>query len=748
MRPVPPGVPGELYLGGSGLARGYLGRPELTAERFVPDALSGRVGARLYATGDVCRWREDGRLEFCGRADRQVKLRGFRIELGEVEAALGEIAGVADAVAEVREVAPGDSRLVAYCVLEADGGVEPGSLRARLAERLPEPMLPSFFVPLEQMPRLPNGKLDRAALPPPGEGRRASEGHVAPRTETERRLAALWSEVLGVAPIGVHDSFFELGGHSLLATQLVSRVREAFDVELPLRELFEASTVAACAAVIDRSARGRRAPAIEPVSRDAPLEPSFAQERLWVQDRLVPGDVSYNMPVAVRLRGALDLDALRGAFDAVVARHEALRTTFEERDGRPVQVVHEPGALALPLVDLSGLGETERSDEARRQARRAALEPFDLEHGPLVRAGLWRLDAADHLLGVTLHHIVSDGWSMGVLVSELAVAYTALAAGREPLYPALPVQYADHAAWQRRWLGEGALDEQLAYWKRQLVGLEPLALRADRPRPAARSGRGAAHAFRIDAALAERIKQLSDGERATPFMVLVAAFEVVLHAASGQRDLAIGSDVAGRTHVATEGLIGFFVNQLVLRTRLEPTFSFRELVSRVRETTLAAYEHQELPFDRLVAALNPPREAGRLPLVDVKLVLQNAPRPRFESAGVVLEPVDLELGTAKFDLLVNLQDTGAGIEGEATWSTDLFDRERIAGLVERFEELLRLVVEAPEARIEELVRRLDAIDEERRSTRRSSRRHANLAKLKNLRRSPPEAASLSGENRP
>ncbi|HEX8694997.1 MAG TPA: amino acid adenylation domain-containing protein, partial [Longimicrobium sp.] len=479
--PLPAGVPGELYLGGRGLARGYLGRPGLTAERFVPDPF-GEPGARLYRTGDRARWRTDGTLEYLGRLDAQVKVRGFRIELGEVEAALRRNPGVTDCVVLAREYAPGDRRLVAYVV----GGVETDALRAHLRQSLPEYMVPSAFVPLEALPLTPNGKLDRKALPAP-ELAPAEETYVAPRTPAEEVLAGIWAEVLRLERVGVRDNFFELGGHSLLATRVVSRIRAVFAVELPLRALFEGPTIAEMAGRVEEMRRAElpALPAVVPVERTGALPLSFAQERLWFLDRLEPGSSTYNIPVAWRLGGALDEAALERALGEIVRRHEALRTVFTEVDGSPVQVVAPFGGFALPVEDLSGLSEADREAAVEHRAAEEAGRPFDLSEGPLFRATLLRLGGEDHVLLLSMHHVVSDGWSMGVLFRELSALYGAYREGRESPLPELPVQYADYAVWQREQLAGEVLDRQLAYWKERLAGApELLELPTDHPRPA------------------------------------------------------------------------------------------------------------------------------------------------------------------------------------------------------------------------------------------------------------------------
>ncbi|HEX7240350.1 MAG TPA: amino acid adenylation domain-containing protein, partial [Longimicrobiaceae bacterium] len=609
MEPVPAGIPGELYVGGAGVARGYVGRPEPTAERFVPDAF-GEPGARMYRTGDRVRWSARGEVEFLGRLDAQVKIRGFRIEPGEVEAVLHAHPGVREAAVTVREDAPGERRLVGYVVPREPGAVETAELRRWLAQRLPEHLVPGALVALEALPLTPNGKLDRRALPAPGPG--GTGASAAPRTPAEEVLAGIWADVLRAERVGVHDGFFELGGHSLLATRVVSRVRDAFGVELPLRAVFEAPTVAALAERVEE-ARGGGAPPppLVPVPRGRPLPLSFSQHRLWFIDRLEPGSAAYNMPFPLRLGGGLHPGALEHALSEVVRRHEALRTRFPVVDGEPVQHVDPPRPVPIPRVDLRGAAPERREGELARLAAEEARRPFDLAAGPLLRATLVRLDDAQHALLFTLHHVVSDGWSMGVLVRETFEAYAARVEGRAPALPGLPVQYADFAVWQREWLTGETLERQLAYWRERLTGAPPvLDLPTDRARPAQRAGRGAWCALRVEPALTEGVRALSRREGATTFMTLLAAFSTLLARYSGQTDVVVGTPIAGRGRGETEGLIGFFLNTLALRVDLGGDPAFRDLLGRVRETTLGAYAHQDVPFERIIEEVQPARSLG------------------------------------------------------------------------------------------------------------------------------------------
>ncbi|MBZ4423327.1 non-ribosomal peptide synthetase, partial [Myxococcus sp. RHSTA-1-4] len=694
--PVPVGVPGELYVGGDGLAVGYLGRPELTAERFVPSPFGN--GERLYRTGDGVRWLADGTLEFLGRKDGQVKLRGFRIEPGEVEAALTQHPQVKEAVVEVREDRPGDRRLVAYVVAP---GVEAQALKDFARRQLPEYMVPSALVLLEALPLTPNGKVDRRVLPAPESPASSQREHVAPRTELEQHLAALWTEVLGATRPGVDDDFFELGGHSLLATRLVSRIRASFGVELPLRALFEAPTLGALARRIE-AARGEgaapEAPPLVPVPRDGALPLSFAQQRLWFIDQLEPGSAAYNIPVTLRIGGELRVDALRRAFSALVERHEALRTTFASREGEPIQVIHPPSDFRLTVEDLGTLPENERWEETRHRAMREAAIPFDLGTGPLLRACLLRLAPEEHVLVVVMHHIVSDGWSMGVLVREMEALYAAFSEGRSPELPALPVQYADYAVWQRRWLSGETLEAQLGWWKERLAGAPPhLERPTDKPRPAVLSHQGGTVPVRLPRKLGDALTALAQREGATPFMVLLAAFQVLLSRYSGQTDVLVGSPIAGRRYAETEGLIGFFVNTLALRAQVRPGATFREMLAQVRETTLGSYAHQDVPFEKLVEELRLERDLSRPPLFQVLFALQNAPRAEARKSRLTLRQVEVENPTNRFELELNLAQSAEGYEGVLGYNSGLFESATAQRMAEHFRSLVEALVSRPEA---------------------------------------------------
>jgi len=705
LRLLPIGAAGNLYIGGMGLARGYVSRPDLTGEKFIPDPFSGEPGARLYKTGDLARYRPDGNIEFLGRSDHQVKIRGFRIELGEIEGTLGQHPAVREAIVQAQEVGSGEKRLAAYVVAEGKARPTANELREFLKEKLPAHMVPAVFMLLDAFPLTANGKVDRRALPTP-DGRRPEldEVFVACRTPTEELLAAIWSQVLAVERVGIYDNFFQLGGHSLLATQVVSRIREAFQVEMTLRRLFEAPTVAGLAENIDISrGAGLQAPPIVPVPRDEELPLSFAQQRLWFIDQLEPDRSVYNFPAAVRLKGPLNLMALKQSLNAIVKRHEALRTTFPIVDGRPVQVIAPLLTLTLPIVDLRELPEPEQESEVQRLATNEAQRPFDLAEGPLVRATVLQLGENEHVGLLTMHHIVSDGWSTGILIREMAVLYDAFCSERPASLPELPIQYADFAHWQRQWLEGEVLETELSYWKQQLLGAPPLLeLPTDHPRPAVQTFRGAHQSFLLPKTVGDALKTLSRQEGVTLFMTLLASFKILLHGYATQDDLVVGTPTANRNRLEIEGLIGFFVNTLVLRTDLSGNPTFRGLLCRVREVCLGAYAHQDLPFERLVEELHPARDLSRNPLFQVMFVLQNASPQAVELPGLSLSPVEVDTRTTHFDLTLHIVDTEQGLVGTLAYNTDLFEAVTITRMLGHFRTLLEGVAYTPERRVSDL----------------------------------------------
>lgn len=720
--PAPTGTLGELHLGGDSVARGYLGQPATTAERFVPDP-HGRPGARMYRSGDRALMAASGMPRFAGRVDHQLKIRGFRVEPAEIEATLTAHPEVRSAVVVLWH--EGDrSQLVAYVVATKHAVPAPGALRAHLAERLPAPMVPAAIVLLETLPLGPNGKVDRRALPPPSA--EPVKAWQAPRGFGETLLADLFSEVLG-RPVGTADDFFELGGHSLLATQLISRVRQAFECELELRDFFDHPTVAGLARAVAQRRRGDGVlPPIEAVARDRDLPLSFAQERLWIMHQLQPASAAYNIPRVVRLTGPLDAGRLMRAVAAVVERHESLRTVFPSVEGVGVQRVVAGGRAEARVVDLCALPSVVREPEAMRLAAREIRRPFDLARGPVMRTLLLREDAESHLAVLTLHHITSDAWSMSVLIDEMVTAYRA--GGRLHGLPPLAVHYADFAVWQREQVG-AELEAQLAFWRRHLASAPSQTLPTDHPRPELPTYRGANFSVAVEPELRGRIEALGRTAGVTLFMTLLAGFKALLARHTGCTDIVVGTDVAGRDRLETERLIGFFVNNLVLRTGLDGDPTFRELLARVRTSTLAAYSHQDLPFDRLVRALNPGREVGRTPLFQVLFVLQNTPRAELELDGLRVAPVEIGLGSAKFDLGLFVTQRGDGLTLTWSYRSDLFEASTVRVLARQQIALLASACDDPDQRIGalEMSSGVRSVDDKRARLRRRPRLDAAAA---------------------
>ncbi|HYO54384.1 amino acid adenylation domain-containing protein, partial [Archangium sp.] len=706
LHPVPAGVRGELYIAGEGLARGYLGRPELTAERFVPDPFSGEAGARMYRTGDVARFLEDGNIEYLGRVDFQVKIRGLRIELGEIEAVLAQHPAVREAVVVVREDTPGGARLVAYMVAHSGQTVHEEELRAFLSGKLPEYMVPTALVALEKLPLTPNGKVDRRALPAPAP--RDAESFVAPRTPGEELVAGIWAQLLGVPKVGRHDNFFALGGNSLRATQAASRLRNAFKAELPLRWIFEAPTVSALAQRLDSARREVDAAQtfpLAPVRRDGPLPLSFSQQRLWFMDQLSPGDSSFNVTLAARVTGPLEVESLEWSLRELCRRHESLRTTFVTVQGQPVQIISPEPRLQLGVVDLSGLGEQEREAEVQRRADEDAAWPFELTKGPLLRVQLLRLAPREWVLLVALHHIVTDGWSMSLFFKELGALYEAHSRGKPSPLPELSIQYADYAVWQRNWLSGEVLEAQLAYWRKQLAGAPAvLELPTDHPRPAFRSTRGAvAVGPTFPPALIQALRGVAQKEGVTFFMLLEAVFHTLLHRYSGQDDISVGTTVAGRTRTETEPLIGPFINTLVFRLNLAGEPTFRELLARVREMALGAYAHQDVPFEKLVDELAPERSLSHAPLFQAVFDMGGyAGGTPTKLAELELTPLSTQLTTTKFDLALVMVDQEDGMVGACQYSTDLFEEQTVLRMLGHLKTLLEGVAANPEQRLSKL----------------------------------------------
>ncbi|MGL4858457.1 MAG: amino acid adenylation domain-containing protein, partial [Enterobacteriaceae bacterium] len=707
LNPVPVGVPGELYIAGAGLARGYLQRPELTAEKFIADPFSKHPGERMYASGDLARYLPEGSVEFMGRLDHQVKIRGVRIETGETESVLLTLPQVAQAVVVPCPGVAGEE-LVAYLVATSEGQSVPltrTELQQALSACLPRYMVPAHFVWLEKLPLTPNGKLDRAALPAPDRTARDKE-FIAPRTPEEQLLATLWSELLQQPHISVQDDFFVLGGHSLLAMQLISRLRMLFAVELPLQTLFAAPVLEQQAQQIvaaQRAQKGELLPAIVPRQQSQTVPLSHAQQRLWLLQQLSLPAGLYNIPLLWQLEGDINRDALQRSLDEILHRHEVLRTTFAQTEEGAVQ--HIAASLTWPLLwqDFSSEPLAQGEELCQQQIMQTAATDFCLQQGPLIAGGLFKLAPNRYRLLLVLHHIIADGWSVSLLTDELSVLYSACVQGESAALPALPVQYADYACWQRACLSEEKLAQQISYWRQQLAGLPPqLTLPTDYPRPAVLSYRGDCVYWCVDAQLTAALQQLSREQHCTLFMTLSAALSVLLSRYAGQEDIAIGTPVAGRQCREVEPLIGFFVNTLVLRYRLQGNPRFSELLQQTREMTLAAYAHQEVSFAELVSQLNPERQLSYSPLFQVMLAVQNQQAVCLELEGIRGEELALHLPVAKFDLTLSLMEREGVLQGEIEYSSDLFSRESIERMMGHFTTLLRGIVAAPETATEAL----------------------------------------------
>ncbi|MEH2059373.1 MAG: non-ribosomal peptide synthase/polyketide synthase [Nostoc sp.] len=739
LQPVPVGVPGELHIGGAGLAKGYLNARELTQEKFIPNPFGVSRGAgeqrsrgagerrrkiaqfpvpssqsplplipspRLYKTGDLARYLPDGNIEYLGRIDNQVKIRGFRIELGEIEVALSQHQNVQTSVVIVREDIPGEKRLVSYIVLQPEQTPTVRELRSFLKSKLPEYMVPSAIVILESLPLTSNGKIDRRALPAPEPSSESRERYVAPRNPIEEILAQIWVQVLKVELVGRHDNFFTLGGHSLLATQLVSRVRSSLKVELPLRELFAAPTIAQLAPLIQQLQQQDLEFAAPPILRranNAEITLSFAQQRLWFLDQFEPNSAIYNIPFGLRLLGNLNQAALEQSLVEIIHRHEALRTNFITVDGQATQIIQQETNWTFTVVDLKHLPLTEQKTAAQKLIQQQALLPYDLESEALIRGTLVVLSETEQWLLVCMHHVVSDGWSIGVFFQELQALYNAYSIGQHPTLLPLPIQYADFAIWQRQWLQGSVLENQLSYWEQQLANAPTfLPLPTDRPRPAVQTFNGANMEFALSDELTQRLLQLSQQQGVTLFMTLLAAYNTLLYRYTGQEDILVGTPIANRDRTEIEGLIGFFVNILVMRTDLSLNPSFNELLPRIREIALSAYAHQDLPFEMLVEALQPERDLSHTSLFQVMFVLQNAPMSEIELTGLTVSSLPIESSTAKLDLTLSMENTATGLFGWWEYNTDLFSRITIERMTGHFVTLLEGIVSNPTEQISQL----------------------------------------------
>lgn len=707
LQPVAVGVPGELYIGGDGLARGYLHHAVMTAERFLPHPYSNVPGARLHRTGDRARYLPDGTFELLGRSDAQIKIRGFRIEPAEIEARLLQHPTVREAVVVAWEDTTGTPLLIAYIVVTRQAPAFLEILRRHLQQALPPYMIPAFFVPLEKLPRSSTGKVDPRLLPAPQQQLAGLDTYIAPRTPMEEILAAIWSEVLHLERVGRLDHFFKLGGHSLQATQVVARLRETLQVELPVRAIYDAPTIASLATQLEKErqlATGDPVPAITPAERGKPLPLSFAQQRLWFLDQLQSDNAFYTLPGVLYLRGSLDVAALEKSLQQLIQRHEMLRTTFTTYAGEPVQCIAPHLSLSLPVIQLPGTeGLSQREEMIDALAREEAQRPFNLVEGPLMRTLLLRLNPQEHALLLTFHHIIADGWSIEILLQETGALYTAYVRGQPLTLPVLPIHYADYALWQRKWLQGTILERQLDYWRQQLKNAPAmLALPTDRPRPAVQSYKGARYAFQLPNSLSQKLHILGREEGVTLFMALLAAFKTFLFRYSHQTDIVVGTPISGRVRRETEGVVGLFLNMLALRTQLDPDMTFRDLLRRVRDVALDAYMHQDIPFEKLVEELQPERSLSHSPFFQVMLVLQNTPGYSIDLPGLSLQTFGAESEAAKFDLTLGIRETSEGLRCAVEYSTDLFAQATIARMMRHFQTLLESCVTNPNCRLADL----------------------------------------------
>ena len=703
LQPVPQGAVGELCITGDGLARGYLGRPELTAEKFIPDPFG--AGTRMYRTGDLARSRDDGELEFLGRSDHQIKLRGRRIELLEIESLLADHPDVELVTVVAREDIPGDQRLVAYVVAKKPALLRASELRNYLGERLPPYMIPNHFVELEALPRTPNGKVDRGVLPAPGDLHSVHGPSVPIRTPTQELLAGIWCDVLKLPSVGIHDNFFFLGGHSLLGAQILSRVRATFGVELSFARIFAEPTVEALAECIDTERAQGDQPGKKMVAGPRPddVPCSFAQRALWLFDQLSEGSPCYNVPLAFALWGPLNVPALEESVNAIVRRHESLRTRFRVVSGEPLQTITSSLKVSVTLLDLSCIPDVERSQSTNEVLGREAQRQFDLERDPLLRVLVIRTGENENVLLFVVHHIVWDDWSARIFFRELNSNYRSLvSADTEAPLPA-PFQYADFALWEREWLCNANLERQLEYWRRRLSGIsERSALPLDRPRPKMESFRGAIRLLEVPASDTALAKNLSQREGATLAMLLLSAFYALLHRYSGEDDLAVGWAVADRGRIALENTIGLFVNTVVIRINLSQYSTCRELIAQVREACLEAYAHQDVAFDTLVQQLHPHRDSGQNPLIQARFVHQDIQGLRPDLEGATVKPVEIHNGTAKMDLTFETWEEADEIRCRVEYNTDLFDGSTVERLGIHFTRVVKAIVTNPESLVREL----------------------------------------------
>ncbi len=703
LQPVPVGETGELYIGGAGVARGYWNRPELTEERFLPDLFSGTPGARLYKSGDLARYRADGILEYLGRVDNQVKVRGYRIELGEIEAALASHPGVQSCAVLAREDEPGDRQLVGYVSPAKDQSPAPEELRSFLEQRLPVYMVPARIVLLESLPLTPNGKVDRKALPAPSDETIASTTTaVAPRTGTEKALAAIWAELLKVDNVGVNDSFFDLGGHSLMAFKAMSRIRDVFDVDLPVQDLFENPTIAEIAKLLGSTEDSTRTiPRIDRHAGEMHFPLSASQEQLWFLNQLAPGSPVYNVVDMIHVGTTCNSEVLRKVAKELARRHETLRTAFSYADGQPSQVVLPTVEIEISEVDLTALPEAERESEFARAIHAQTRKPFDLSQAPLIRWTIIHRTAEDHRLLVVIHHIVADEWAMGLIHKEIAQLYEDFSRGHSSSLVELPIQYADFTCWQRDRLQGDVLREQLDYWKKELAGAPPvLELAPDKPRPAVQTFRGASELFQLPLKVLEPLKSLGRQEQATLFMTLLASFTALLYRYTAQDDILVGTPISLRTQSETENLVGYFLNAVILRAQFKDNLTFRSLLQQVRERALRAYTHADLPFNQVVAEMAPERDLSRTPLFQVLFIMHDP--DGISGVSSVSDIHQLENGTSKFDLTLSISETKNGLDASIEYSADLFESHTIRQIGKTFANLLEAICSNPDESVSKL----------------------------------------------
>src|SRR5947209_1699913 len=696
----PIGVPGEVHLGGVQVARGYLNRPELTAEKFIADRFSNTAGGRLYRTGDIGRFLPDGNVELFGRQDNQVKIRGFRIELGDVEQAIMHHPDVADCAVIARSDAANEKFLAAYLVAKNQKPLDLPAVRERIAQQLPSFMVPSGWLQLQRLPLTPGGKVDRKALPAPDLLDNKAERGTEQLSQTQELIAGIWAALLRVQNIGSNDDFFRLGGHSLLATRAIAETRKIFGIDIPLRAIFEESTLAAFARAVERQL-SNGASQLEPISvvdRSVPLPLSSSQRRIWFLQQLEPTGGSYNVPYTSRLKGRLNVEALSESIAELIARHESLRTSFVTlEENTPRQVVHQAASCKLEVRDLSSVDVDQQDRRLYALLEQEATRPFDLALAPLVRAVLVRLGEAEHVLCLVFHHIVVDGWSIGLLSRELSLCYNARLKHRHSALAPLPVQYVDFAVWQSKRMDADDLGRQSTYWKEHLKGAPAaIELVSDRPRPAVLTFRGAKHSDTLPAETLASVRELAVAQGATMYMVLLAAFNVLLSRYSGQDDIVVGSPVAGRGAPGTENIVGLFINTLALRTRLVDQPSFSDLVSQVRRTVLNGLANQDLPFEKLVEEINPVRDTSRSPLFQVMFAVQEADAQSLTLDDIEASPVYVNHPSAKFDILLSVSEHAGVLRSTFEYNTDLFDAETIARFAQHWRTLVAELAANPQ----------------------------------------------------